>query len=78
MNEILTAITTVGFPIVMCGGLGWYIKYTHDHHRADILQLNAEHKAETELLSTAINNNTLVMQQIVDAILEQENNINEK
>lgn len=66
MNEILSAVTTVGFPIVMCGVLAWYIKYTHDHHRADIQKLNEQHKEETEVLSTAINNNTIVMQKIAD------------
>lgn len=74
MNEILTAITTVGFPIVMCGVLAYYIKYTHDHHREDIKKLNEEHKEETEVLSTAINNNTLVMQKLVDKMCESEEN----
>ena len=32
-NEILAAITTVGFPIVACGALAWYIKFLTDTHK---------------------------------------------
>lgn len=44
---IVQAIGTVGFPIVMCLILMWYI-----------YQTNKQHKEETEKLTTALNNNT--------------------
>lgn len=32
MNEILTAIQTIGLPAVMVLLEAWYIKYQHDNH----------------------------------------------
>lgn len=54
-NVIMTAVSTLGFPIVMCGALFWKMV------RQDTL-----HKEEQEKLTTAINNNTLVMQKFID------------
>lgn len=55
ITEILQAITTVGFPIVMCIMLLWYI-----------LKLTAEHKEETTMFTDALNKNTLVLQKLCD------------
>ena len=49
MQAILQAITTVGFPIVMCLCLAWYC-----------MKLNESHKNETDKFTTALNENTLV------------------
>lgn len=57
MNEILQAITTVGFPIVMCLVLLWYIR-----------EQNTAHKDETNAFVKAINKNTLVLQQLCDKL----------
>ena len=49
MNEIVTMISTLGFPIVACIGLGWFCKYMIDQ-----INKNVEHmfqmydKANTE------------------------------
>lgn len=56
-NAILQAITMVGFPIVMCCILLWFIKYILDNH-------NEESKAFTE----ALNKNTIVLQEVCDLI----------
>ena len=55
MNEILQAVTTVGFPIVAYGGMFWYM-----------LKKDETHKEETSQLRTSIENNTIVMQKLVD------------
>lgn len=52
---VLTQIvSTVGFPIAMCGILAYYIKYTEDKHREEI-----------DKLTTAVNNNTLLIQKLI-------------
>lgn len=73
MDTIVQLISTVGFPIVMCGIMGYYVKYTHDDHREDIKRLQEEHKKETEnfkealeSIVTALNNNTKAMERIFD------------
>ena len=40
-TEIITAISTVGFPIVACGALFWYIQNKMDK-LADIINANTE------------------------------------
>lgn len=36
MNEIATLISTLGFPIVACVGLGWFCKYMIDNNNKNI------------------------------------------
>lgn len=66
INEILTAVTTVGFPIVCCGAMMYYVKYTTDKHREEIETLNTQHKDEMKEVTNAINNNTLALQKLCD------------
>ena len=33
MNDVMTMITTVGFPIVACIGLAWFCKYMLDQQQ---------------------------------------------
>lgn len=55
MQDIMTVISTVGFPICVCLISFWYIN-----------KITEEHKAETDKLAEALNNNTLVMQKLID------------
>lgn len=67
-NDIISMITTVGFPIVMCGALGYYVKYTNDRNREDLLQERSSHQEEIATMTEAINNNTLALQKLTDYI----------
>ena len=66
INEILTAVTTVGFPIVCCGAMMYYVKYTTDKHREEIETLNTQHRDEMKEVTNAVNNNTLALQKLCD------------
>ena len=68
INTILQAVTTVGFPIVMCLVMAWYIKTVNESHRKEIENINALHKSENDKFTEAINNNTLALQKICDRI----------
>lgn len=57
-NLILQAISTVGFPIVMCLILALYIKYVTEKNNEVIMQIMEKHKEETNDFKTAIDNNT--------------------
>lgn len=74
INTILQAVTTVGFPIVMCLVMAWYIKTINESHRKEIENINALHKNETDKFTEAINNNTLALQKICDRI-DGDNNV---
>lgn len=54
---ILNAISTVGFPIVMCIILIYVVN-----------KQNEEHKEEMSKITESLNNNTLVIQHLTDTI----------
>ena len=65
---ILTAISTVGFPIVGCCALAYFFAKTTNNYRDDLKQQNAEHKEEIKNLADVINRNTLVIQSLIDKL----------
>lgn len=56
-QEIITLVTNMGFPIACCIACFWYINKSQE-----------QHKQEMDKMSEAINNNTLVMQQLIDKL----------
>lgn len=63
-NEIMQMVNSLGFPIIMCGFFAWYLV----KRDAKDTERDNQHREEVEKLSEAINNNTLVMQQIIDKL----------
>ena len=61
VNEVTTLITNVGFPIAVCLICFWYIN-----------KQATMHKDETDKLTAALNNNTVVMQQLVDKLNKED------
>lgn len=57
VNTITTAISTLGFPIVMCGAMFWYMMKEKDAH-----------KEEMNSVTEALNNNTLILQKLCDRL----------
>lgn len=66
--SILQIISTVGFPIVACGGMGWYVKYMTDKEREERVKMNEQHKQEMTEVTAALNNNTLALQKLCDKL----------
>lgn len=66
--DIIQLITTVGFPIVACGGMAWYVKYITDNNRADMAAERNQHDQEMQKVTDALNNNTLAIQKLTDYI----------
>lgn len=54
MNDIITVINTVGFPIAVCIYLGWFIKYQEDKHTTELSALNEAIKQNTEATKALI------------------------
>lgn len=67
-NGIIVLIQSVGFPIVMCGLMAWYVKYITDKNREEITQEREAHKQEMNKVITAINNNTIVIEKLIDKL----------
>lgn len=57
VDTITTLISSLGFPIVVCVALGWYIVYR-----------DKQTNAEMESLKETIENNTFVIQKLTDKI----------
>lgn len=57
MGDIVSAISSVGFPITMALLLLWYI-----------YDSNNKHKEEIDKMSEALNNNTIAITKLLDAL----------
>lgn len=64
-NAIIALIQSVGFPIVMCGLMAWYVKYIADKNREEIAEEREAHKQEMKQIIIAINNNTIVIEKLI-------------
>lgn len=68
LNIILTMIGSVGFPIVACVCMGWFVKYLLDENNKQIQSITNEHKREMEEVTTALNNNTIVLEKLYERL----------
>ncbi len=57
IQAIVTAISTVGFPVVMCGALFWYMT-----------EQNKSHKEETNALKDAITDLRVAITELISKI----------
>lgn len=61
MDELMQAISMVGFPIVAYGGMFWYI-----------VRLNDNHREEISILREALDQNTKALIELKGAILNED------
>lgn len=64
-QDIVTLIQSVGFPIVMCSLMAWYVKYIADKNREQITAEREAHKQEMSEVVAAVNNNTVVIEKLL-------------
>lgn len=64
INFVMQAVSTVGFPIVCCGALGWAFYKMNIQHTAQIKELTENHRVEMNELKQALENNTLAVQKL--------------
>lgn len=72
MSGLMEMISVYGFPVVACCVMGYFFKYVFDKNREDVNDLNRSHNQEMESLKDALNNNTLVIQKLVDFLQTKE------
>lgn len=68
LNTIISAIGSVGFPIVACIAIAWFFNKVNENYRQDIKELTASHKEEAQSMRDALNNNTLALQKLLDKL----------
>lgn len=67
-GEILTAISTLGFPIVCAIVLAYIVKYMFDRYTTDINKMAETHKAESDKFADALNKNTAVLNKVASLL----------
>ena len=67
-TAISNMVSTLGFPIVLCGVLIVGFKYMFDKFMERNAQMSAEHKEEMDAVTSALNNNTVVLQKLCDKL----------
>lgn len=65
-NTLVTLVGSLGFPIVACIAMGWFSAKVNENYRNDIKELQSTHREEVKAMTDAINNNTLVIQKLID------------
>lgn len=65
--DILSAITTVGFPIVFCLLLFWYLREETNNHKAEMMDLKQVISENNTILAS-------LKQLIEDKLNDKENN----
>ena len=68
VETIVQIVQSVGFPIAMCVAMGAYVKYTEDKSREERVEMQTQHSDEMDSVKTALNNNTLALQELVDKL----------
>lgn len=68
MNDVVQIISAVGFPIVAAIGCAYFVKWQYEQNQKQVEEMRKEHKEETQKMTDALNNNTLVVQKLVDKL----------
>lgn len=82
LETIITIVQQLGFPIAVAAACAFYVKYRDDKSDAKLEKLQsvyaedlkaerADHKQEMTSITEAVNNNTLVMQKLLDKLAEE-------
>jgi len=68
MSDIVQIISAVGFPIVAAIGCGFFVKWQYELNARINEDMRKEHKEEVANMTKAINNNTIVLQKLIDKL----------
>lgn len=67
-QDIINIIQSIGFPIVMCVIMGYFIYFMYNKNSEDMEEIRKAHAEETGQLRSAIENNTIALTKLVDLI----------
>lgn len=73
-TDVINLVSTLGFPIVICGVFIIGFKYMFDKFMDRNAKITEEHKAEMDAMTTALNNNTVVLQKLCDKLDAEDEN----
>ena len=67
-NSVIQAISTMGFPIVMCIVVCFYVKYIMDKNNDQLQAITDKHREEAKEMTKAIENNTLALTRLIEKL----------
>lgn len=68
ITSVTQIIMSIGFPIVACIAMAWYVREITNKHDEQIERMNNQHKEEMKQVTEALNNNTLALQRLCDKL----------
>ena len=68
VSEVVQLIQSVGFPIVMCGAMGWFVWWQTKENNCRMDELTEKHHKEMESITTALNNNTVAITKLTERL----------
>lgn len=71
MNEVIQAISSLGFPIVACIGLAWFCKYMIDNNNKHINKMFDMYEQANRENREAINACTRAIDKLCDKLDEE-------
>lgn len=66
MNDIVSIISAVGFPIVAAIGCGYFVKWQYEQNLKQMEEMRKEHREEVSKMTEALNNNTIALNRLID------------
>lgn len=72
MNDVVQIISTLGFPIAMCVGACFFIKYQFDTSNKQMEDIRKDHKEEIKALKDSLDNNTIALTKLLDKLNQEE------
>lgn len=68
LTTIMSAISSLGFPIVACIAIAWYFNKVNENYRNDIKEINNQNREQLDKLTEAISNNTVAVARLVEKL----------
>ena len=65
-NNIVSIISSVGFPIVAAVGCAYFVKWQYEQNQKQIEEMRKEHKEEVANMTKAIENNTIALNRLLE------------
>ena len=66
VNDIVSIISGVGFPIVAAVGCAYFVKWQYEQNQKQVEEMRKEHKEEVANMTKAIENNTIALNRLLE------------
>lgn len=66
MNDIVTIVSNLGFPIACVIGLAKYIKYVTENHKSEIIDMRNSYENTYKELKKSLDKNTCAIIELVN------------